>query len=111
MGLITNVNRSRLFRNGVETASSPTKGTFAITIHFLPKARDRQVQETNKVIHAASPRRTLLDNRLRTGGWQIRDSAGLVGGFFRDRSTALKSVVREKWIKDAVVELSPEAVE
>jgi hypothetical protein len=92
-------------------ASSPTKGTFAITIHFLRKARDHQVQETNKVIHAASPRRTLLVNPLRTGGWQIRDSTGLVGGFFRDRSTALKSVVREKWIKDAVVELSPETIE
>jgi hypothetical protein len=91
-------------------ASSPTKGTFVITIHFLPEARDRQVQETNKVIRA-SPRRTLLVNRLQTGGWQIRDSAGLVGGLFRDRSTALKSVVREKWIKDAVVELSPETVE
>lgn len=81
-----------------------------MTIHFLAKARGHQVQETNKVIRA-SPRRILLVNRLPTGGWQIRDSAGLVGGFFRDRSTALKSVVREKWIKDAVVELSPETVE
>jgi hypothetical protein len=52
-----------------------------------------------------------LVNPLGTGGWQIRDSTGLVGGFFRDRSTALKSVVREKWIKDAVVELSPETIE
>lgn len=69
------------------------------------------MQETNTVKEAAFRRRTLVVNPLETGGWEIRDSAGLVGGFFRDRSTALKAVIREKWIKDVVVELSPETVE
>jgi hypothetical protein len=73
--------------------------------------RSPSVQETNTVKEAAFRRRTLVVNPLQTGGWEIRDSAGLVGGFFRDRSTALKAVIREKWIKDVVVELSPETVE
>jgi hypothetical protein len=69
------------------------------------------VQENNAVKQARSFRRTLLISPLRTGGWQITDSAGRVGGFFRDRSAALKSVVRERWSKDAIIELSVESLE
>jgi hypothetical protein len=61
-----------------------------------------------------SPRpryRTLVAAPLKAGGWQVRDSAGMVGGFFRDRNTALRAVVREKWTNNVVLEISSEAVE
>jgi hypothetical protein len=53
--------------------------------------------------------RTLIAAPLKAGGWQVRDSAGMVGGLFRDRSTALKAVVREKWAKNVVLEVASEA--
>ena len=55
--------------------------------------------------------RTLIAAPLKAGGWQVRDSAGLVGGLFRDRSTALKAVVREKWAKNVVLEVASEALD
>jgi hypothetical protein len=48
---------------------------------------------------------------LKAGGWQVRDSAGLVGGFFRDRKTALKAVIRERWTKNVVLEIASEALD
>jgi hypothetical protein len=35
----------------------------------------------------------------------------MVGGFFRDRSTALKALVRERWAKNVVLEVASEALE
>jgi hypothetical protein len=62
--------------------------------------------------YASTPRyRTLVAAPLKAGGWQVRDSAGMVGGFFRDRNTALKAVVREQWTKNVVLEIASEAVE
>jgi len=48
---------------------------------------------------------------MKAGGWQVRDSAGLVGGLFRDRSTALNAVVREQWAKNIVLEVASEALD
>jgi hypothetical protein len=62
--------------------------------------------------YSSAPRyRTLVAAPLKAGGWQVRDSAGMVGGFFRDRNTALKAVVREQWTKNVVLEIASEAVE
>ena len=55
--------------------------------------------------------RSLVAGPCKAGGWQVRDSAGLVGGFFRDRSTALKIIVRERWAKNAVLELGSETLD
>jgi hypothetical protein len=61
---------------------------------------------------SSSPRyRTLIAAPLQAGGWQVRDSAGLVGGFFRDRKTALKAVIRERWAKNVVLEIASEALD
>jgi hypothetical protein len=55
--------------------------------------------------------RTLIAAPLKAGGWQVRDSAGLVGGFFRDRKTALRAVIRERWAKNVVLEIASEALD
>ena len=71
-------------------------------IHDMPEERAK---------HSRARYRTLIAAPLKAGGWQVRDSAGMVGGFFRDRSTALRAVVRERWTKNVVLEVASEALE
>lgn len=55
--------------------------------------------------------RTLTARPLAGGGWRVTDSAGLVGGLFRDRRAALRALVRERWAARAVVEVMAEAAD
>jgi hypothetical protein len=78
--------------------------------HFEKMETTDELSEERRT--ASKPRyRTLIAAPLKEGGWQVRDSAGMVGGFFRDRSTALKAVVRERWAKNVVLEVASEALE